>query len=144
MNEITVSHTHLSDEHMVLLFRKLKNELNCSSTSKIITLVRQTLSKVKNFSTPEIANKIPPIMLMMMANVDNQEKKIRHLDELADSLYKEDKQTGKGLFKSEIDALGVAIIILRRIQDLFTRAGIHAFPYVLSTELKQAVIEEAV
>lgn len=83
-------------------------------------------------------------MHMMLANVDNQEKKIRHLDELADLLYREDKQTGKGLFKSEIDALGIAIVILKRIQELFTRAGIHAFPYVLSTELKQAVIEEAV
>lgn len=140
----TIMNPGLCDEHIVLLFRKLKNELNCSSTSKIIALVRQTLSKVKNFSTPEIANKIPPLMHMMLANVDNQEKKIRHLDELADLLYREDKQTGKGLFKSEIDALGIAIVILKRIQELFTRAGIHAFPYVLSTELKQAVIEEAV
>ena len=141
MNSITIN--NLSDEHMVLFFRRLKNELNCSSTGKMIAQVRQTLSKVKNFSTPDIARKIPPLLHMVLAGGDQEKKKVNHLDELADSLYKEDKQSGVGLFTSEIHALGVALVILKRIEDLFTQAGIQVFPYVLSNEIKQAVIEEA-
>lgn len=143
MNSVTMH--NLSDEHIVLFFRKLKSELNCSSTLKIIEQVRLTLSRVRNFSSPDIASKIPPLLHLMLANTRSKstEHKVDHLDELADSLYKEDKQAGKKLFKSEIDALGIAIIILKRTQELFTRAGMQIFPYILSTELKQAVIEEA-
>jgi hypothetical protein len=69
--------------------------------------------------------------------------KINHLDELADSSYLEDQQSGKKLFKSDIDALGSVIIILNRLQGLFKLAGMQALSDVLSSEVKQAAIEEA-
>jgi hypothetical protein len=142
----SIASNTLSDEHVVLFFRKLKSELNCTSTLRIIEQVRLTLSRIKNFSSPDIARKIPPLFHLMLANAKSasNENKVNHLDELAESLYKEDKQAGKKLFKSEIDALGIAIVILKHTQELFTRSGIQPLPYVLSTELKQAVIEEAV
>lgn len=143
--------TSLSDEHIVVFFRKLTSELNCSSTRITISQVRKILSKIKgSYSTPEmneIISKTPPLLhLVMMGNCRYEEDKkpITHLDELVDTLYKEDlQQPGKKLFRSEIEALGTVLIVLKRLQGLFKHAGMKVFPYVLSTEIQQAVIEEA-
>jgi hypothetical protein len=60
-----------------------------------------------------------------------------------DILYKEDLLSDKKLFRSEIEALGTVLIVLKRLQSLFMHAGMKVFPYVLSTEIQNAVIEEA-
>lgn len=138
---------NLTDEQVVLFFRRLKTELNCSSTGKVITQVRQILSKVKDFSMDDAGSKIPPLLYLAVADVSSQprqqEKEINHLDELAETLYFEDKQAGKGWFKSEIDALGTCIVILKRIKDLFSRIGVQILPFILSDEVNHAVSEEA-
>jgi hypothetical protein len=141
----------LSDEHVVIFFRKLKNELNCSSTGKTIAQVRKILSKIKgSYLTSEfteIINKTPPLLhFLLMGNCRYEEdhKRVTHLDELVDALYTEDQQQpGNRLFRSEIEALGTVLIVLKRLQGLFKYAGMKVFPYVLSNELQQAVIEEA-
>jgi hypothetical protein len=142
----------LSDEHVVLFFRKLKTELNCSSTGKTIAQVRRILSKIKGIYTvrevTEIFNQTPPLLhFLLIGNCRYEEdnKRVTHLDELVDTLYTEDQQQvgKKRLFKSEIEALGTVLIVLKRLQSLFKEAGMKVFPYVLSNELQQAVIEEA-
>ena len=141
----------LSDQHIVVFFKKLTSELNCSSTRKTIAQVRSILSKIKgSYSTREmneIISKTPPLLhLVLVGNSRYQEDKktIKHLDELVDTLYMEDlQQSGKKLFRSEIEALGTVLIILKRLQSLFKHAGMKVFPYVLSNEIQQAVIEEA-
>jgi hypothetical protein len=57
-------------------------------------------------------------------------------------LYREDQKTGKGLFKSEVDALGSVTLVLRKIEILFKNVGLLAFNYTLAHELQQAVQEE--
>lgn len=148
MNSIAAS--KLSDEHVVLFFRKLKSELNCTSTGKLIVHVRQVMSRIKGFydvsQLNEIISKTPPLLHFVLVGncrYTEDKKTINHLDELVDALYREDQQTGKGLFKSEVETLRIVIVVLRRLRDLFARVGIQAFPYVLSNELHQAVIEEA-
>jgi|SRR5688572_17236465 len=141
----------LSDEHIALFFKKLTSELNCSSTRKTIAQVRKILSKIKgSYSTlemNEIISKTPPLLhLVFVGNCRYEEDKkpIKHLDELVDTLYTEDlQQPGKKLFSTEIEALGTVLIVLKRLQSLFKHAGMKIFPYVLSTEIQQAVIEEA-
>jgi hypothetical protein len=147
MNSITA--TKFSDEHVVLFFRKLKNELNCS-TRKTIVLVRKILSKILgSYTTPEfteIINKTPPLLhLVLLGNCRYDDKKpVTHLDELVDTLYAEDQQqASKRLFRSEIEALETILIVLKRLHILFKYTGMRVFPYVLSNELQQAVIEEA-
>jgi hypothetical protein len=148
MNSLTTS---LSDEHIIVFFKKLTSELNCSSTRKTIAQVRTILSKIKgSFSAvemSEIFSKTPPLLhfvLLGNSRYEENKKPIKHLDELVDVLYKEDlQQSGKRLFRSEIEALGTVLIVLKRLQSLFAHAGMKVFPYVLSTEIQNAVIEEA-
>jgi len=135
----------LSDEQVVLYFRKLKSELNCSSTPRLITLVRQVLLKVKDLN-PGIISKIPPLLHMVLAggsSTNLADKRSQHLDRLAEMLYSEDRQMGVRFFKSELDALHVVLVILRRLQDMFEGVRMEIFPHVLSTEVKQAAMEEA-
>jgi hypothetical protein len=140
----------LSDEQVILFFRKLKNELNCDSMRKTIARVRTILSRIKgSYSTREITeliDKTPPLLHFVLignSRYEADKKPIVHLDELVDSLYREDEQqVGNRLFRSEIEALGTVLIVLKRFQSLFTYTGINVFPYVLSSELQQAAIEE--
>jgi len=149
MNSIKA--TKLSNKHVVSFFRKLKNELNCSSTRKTIDHVHKILTKVKGSYTTneitEIINKTPPLLnFVLLSNCCSagDKKPVTHLDELVDTLYTEDQQLpGKRLFRSEIEALGTVLIVLKRLQSLGLNAGVEVFPYVLSLELQQAVIEEA-
>jgi hypothetical protein len=105
--------------------------------------VRQVISKIQgNYNVP----KIPALLhLVLIGNFQYKslQPQITHLDELVDALYMEDRQSGQAIFKSEIEVLDSVIKILKGLQDLFTRAGVDVFPYVLSSELYQAVIEEA-
>ncbi|HEU5291213.1 MAG TPA: hypothetical protein VFU05_11250 [Cyclobacteriaceae bacterium] len=144
----SVKSPKLSDEQVIMFFRKLKNELNCASMRKTIAQVRTILSKIKgSYSTREITeliNKTPPLLhfvLMGNSRYDDDKKPIHHLDELVDTLYYEDEQNiGNRLFHSEIETLGTVIIILKRIQNLFTYAGMKIFPTTLSNELQRAVL----
>ena len=141
----------LSDEHVVMFFRKLKNELNCASMRQTIAQVRTILSKIKGSygkrELTELIDKTPPLLHMVLmgnSRYEEDKKPIVHLDELVDTLYSEDEQqVGKRLFRSEIEVLGTVLIVLKRFQSLFTYAGMKIFPYVLSNELQQAVTEEA-
>ena len=142
----------LSDEHVIMFFRKLKIELNCTSMRKTISQVRAILSKIKgSYSAREITeliDKTPPLLHFVLignSRYEQDHKPIVHLDELVDTLYNEDeRQPRNRLFRSEIEALGTVLIVLKRFQSLFTYAGMKIFPYVLSNELQQAVTEEAV
>jgi len=135
----------VSNEHIVYFLHSLKNELHCSSTRKAITHVRLILSRLKNFLTPELVVKMPPLfhLILPMHTVSRlRQPNISHLDELADSLHAGSK-IRKHLYRSEVEALATAIVVLKHMQKLFNRAGIEVFPYALTQELHQAVIEEA-
>ena len=140
----------LSDENVALFFRKLKSELNCSTMGKTIAQVRTILSKIKgNYTVQELTeliNKTPPLLHFILignSRYENGKKPIVHLDELVDVLYQEDEQRiGNRLFRSEIEALGTVLIVLKRFQCLFKYTGMKIFPYILSNEIQQAVIEE--
>jgi len=135
----------VSNEHIVHLLRSLKNELHCSSTRKVITHVRLILSQLKNFMTPDLVVKMPPLFhLVLPAHSVSRatQQQISHLDELADSLHAGSK-IRKHLYRSEVEALTITIVVLKHMQKLFKRTGIEVLPYVLTQELHQAVIEEA-
>lgn len=147
----TTKNHALSDEHVIMFFRKLKNELNCTSMRKTVAQVRSILTKIKGsyskHELTELIDKTPPLLhLVLMGNsrYEEDKKPIVHLDELVDTLYNEDEQqVGNRLFRSEIEVLGTVLIVLKRFQSLFSYAGMKIFPYVLSNELQQAVTEEA-
>jgi len=141
--------SEISDEHAIQFFRELKAKLNFSSTRKTVALVRIVLAKLRASYTiqqmKEILSKTPSVfhlLLISQCRYEEDKKEIGHLDEIVESLYQDDKTTGKGLFKSELDALGSVTLVLRKIEKLFKSVGLLAFNYTLTHELQQAAQEE--
>lgn len=136
----------LSDEQGVLFFRNLERKLNGTPTQKMISLVSFTLRKVRGvFSSQqlsEIIAKAPSFIKWIGVEDSIGEKRITHLDELVELMIAEDQKLGTGLFKSEIETLRIAILILKQIQVLFERVGISILPYTLERELQGAMIGE--
>lgn len=137
----------ISDKDVVQFFQGLKNELRFESTRKIISLVQTILSKLRGSYTAqqiaEIIIKTPPMFHLVFLGQSHaeDEKKVIHLDELVDNLI-QDEGANNELFKSEIETLGIVIVVLQRVQRLFRYADINALNYTLSHELQQAVQEE--
>lgn len=141
----------ITHDQAVLFLDDLKKQLNFTSTQKTVSLLRTVLRKLTGSYTVqqirEIVAKTPSILHLLIVHHGRPEdtpKEIGHLDELVDTLYEEDQTTGKGLFKTEIEALGIVTVVLRKIEQLFKQAGLYAFNYTLTHELQQAVQEEAV
>lgn len=138
----------ISDEEAVRFFHLIKKDLNCTSTRKIVSLVRIVLSKIRSSYTPQqltaIVSKTPTwFHLLMVGNWSSQNnKEIHHLDELVEEILLEDNFKESGLFKSEIDVLNSVISVLNRIQNLFKRAGLKALNTTLSSEVSYAVSED--
>src|SRR6188768_985402 len=146
----TMASPQITHDQAVLFLDDLKRQLNFPSTQKTVSLLRTILSKLKGSYTVQqirdIVARTPSILHLLLVSHERPEdepKEIGHLDELVDTLYEEDQTTGNGLFKTEIEALGLVTVVLRKIEKLFKQAGINAFNYALTHELQQAAQEEA-
>jgi len=138
--------SEISDIQAMQFFQGLKKELQCSSTQKIISLVRVVLSKLSRSFTSqqlsEIIAKTPPLFHLLFVGYwqsKDEGKELRHLDEIVVELMEEDEQAGKEFFKSEVETLVIVIIVMSKLDKLLKMVGIKPFNYTLSTELQQAV-----
>jgi uncharacterized protein (DUF2267 family) len=140
----------VQEEQAVKFFREIKNDLGANSTEKIVKLVRTVLSQLRKSLSHEQASlfikEMPSIFqLLFVTNWRYEEKAntIKHLDELVESLYHEDKQSSGALFSSEVDALNSVIVVLRKLDKFFDIVGLNVLHYPLTQELKQAAVEGA-
>lgn len=136
------------EEKSIQFFREIKHDLGSSSMVKIVKVVRMVLSQIRKSLSHEQATifitSLPSLFqLLFIANWkynDSNEAagSIRHLDELIDTLYEQDRKSGTCLFHSEIDALNSVILILTKLDKFFGAMGLKIFQHSLTQELKQA------
>ncbi|MBL0745119.1 DUF2267 domain-containing protein [Chryseolinea lacunae] len=138
------------EEQAVKFFREIKNDLGAHSTQKIVKLVRAVLSQLrKSFSHDQASafiKKMPSLFqLLFVTNwrYEEEQNSIKHLDELVDEIYQQDKKSSGTLFSSEVDALNAVIVVLRKLDKFFGIIGLNVLHYPLTQELKQAAIEDA-
>ena len=142
--ERAIDHS-ISDEAAAQFFVKLKKELNCKSTRKIVTLVRVIMSKIRiNYTAQQltaIVSKTPSwFHLLMLGNWQAGDgKEIHHLDELVDEITRSAQLRDSGFARSEIEGLSCVIVVLSSIHQLFMSAGINPLNYTLSNELAYAL-----
>lgn len=135
----------ITDEAAAQFFYKLKKELNCKSTRKIVTLVRVIMSKIRtSYTTQQLASivsKTPSwFHLLMLGNWQSADaKEIHHIDELVDEIINSIHLRDSVFVKSEIDGLSCVIAVLNSIYQLFKPAGINPLNYTLSNELNYAI-----
>jgi len=64
---------------------------------------------------------------------------IRHLDELVELDYQEDKTQQDRLFSTEVEALRSTLTVVKYLKLAFDKIGISVFPYSVLLEYQQAV-----
>ena len=146
----TATHYSIQQEQSHRFFREIKKELGFTSTRKIVKLVRAVLSHVRGGLSHEqsslVIRTLPDIFqLLFITNwkYDTVKSPLKHLDELVEDIYREDKRSNDSLFTSEVDTLNKVILILGKLDKFFGILGLNLFRYPLTQELKQAVNEEA-
>lgn len=137
------------EEQAVRFFKEVKNELGIDSTQKIVTVVRCVLSQLRKSLTHEQASmlirKLPDTFQLLLVSgwrYDEKEGSIRHLDELADQVYKQTLVQEKRLFSSEIDALNTVLRVIKKLDKFFGLLGLNLIRYTMVEEIKQAAAME--
>ncbi len=137
------------EEQAVRFFKEVKNELGIDSTQKIVTVVRCVLSQLRKSLTHEQASmlirKLPDTFQLLLVSgwrYDEKEGSIRHLDELADQVYKQTLVQEKRLFSSEIDALNTVLRVINKLDKFFGLLGLNLIRYTMVEEIKQAAAME--
>jgi uncharacterized protein (DUF2267 family) len=139
----------LQEKQSLRFLREIKHELGYTSTQKIVKLVRAVLYHVRSSLSHEQASLVirtlPGIFQLLFITNWRYEKtasSIKHLDELVDHIYLEDRRSNESLFTSEIDTLNKVIVVLGKLDKFFGILGLNLFRYPLTQELKQVTSEE--
>lgn len=137
------------EEQAVRFFKEVKNELGIDSTQKIVTVVRCVLSQLRKSLTHDQASqlirKLPDAFQLLLISgwrYDEKEGSIKHLDELADQVYKQTLAREKRLFSSEIDALNTVLRVIKKLDKFFGLLGLNLLRYTMTEEIKQAAAME--
>ena len=132
-------------------FTEINRHLGMRSRYKLVKLVRAVLSNVRRSLSEDqaalVVSRLPRLFRRLFTGNQNSGEKqlsIKHLDELVDSIYTEDRRSRQALFTSEIDTLNAVILVLNKLDRFFGILELSVFRYPLTQELKQAAIEEAV
>lgn len=137
------------EEQEVRFFKEVKSDLGIDSTQKIVTVVRCVLAQLRKSLTHDQASllirKLPDTFQLLLVNgwrYDEKEVSIKHLDELADQVYKQTLVQQKRLFSSEIDALNTVLRVLKKMDKFFGLLGLNLLRYTIAEEIKQAAAME--
>jgi uncharacterized protein (DUF2267 family) len=136
------------EEQAVRFFKEVKNELGIDSTQKIVTVVRCVLSQLRKSLTHEQASlfirQMPDIFQLLLVSgwkYEEKESSVKHLDELADNVYRQTLNE-KRLFSTEIEALNTVLLVLKKLDKFFGLFGFNVLRYTITEEIKQAAAME--
>ncbi|HMG92866.1 MAG TPA: DUF2267 domain-containing protein [Chryseolinea sp.] len=149
---MTTAISSFHEEQSIKFFKEISRHLGMRSRHKLVKLVRAVLSNVRRSLSEDqaalVVSRLPRLFRrLFIGNQKSGEKQlsIKHLDELVDTIYMEDRSSQHhAVFTSEIDTLNAVILVLNKLDRFFGILELRVFRYPLTQELKQAAIEEAV
>jgi uncharacterized protein (DUF2267 family) len=140
---------NLDQEEMHFL-HLIKKELSLETSQDAVRLVasvlqslRQTLSLEENTA---ILNRLPDFLrLAYAANWEQNEDRVRvqHLDELVSLVMDRDEKSKKGLFRTEVQALTVVILTLKKLSKIIDLENFEGLSPSLKQELRDVPTEAA-
>ena len=144
--------SQFQEEQSLKFFNEINRHLGMRSRDKLVMLVRAVLFNVRRSLSEDqaaLVGKRLPRFFRKLFKGDKQRFQaplsFKHLDELVDNIYREDKRSHHHpLFTSEIDTLNAVILVLNKLDRFFGILQLNVFRYPLTQELRQAAIEEAV
>ena len=148
---MTTSMSSFQEEQSLKFFNEINRHLGMRSRHKLVLLVRAVLSNVRRSLSEDqaalVVKRLPRLFRKLFRGnkqSPREQLSIKHLDELVDTIYTEDRRSHQALFTSEIDTLNAVILVLNKLDRFFGILELNVFRYPLTQELKQAAIEEAV
>lgn len=149
---MTIESSSFQEEQSTKFFNEINRHLGMRSRHKLVLLVRAVLFNVRRSLSEDqaalVVKRLPRFFRKLFrGNKQSHEAElsIQHLDELVDTIYREDRRSNRhALFTSEIDTLNAVILVLNKLDRFFGILQLNVFRYPLTQELRQAAMEEAV
>ena len=141
---------HKLDQEEMYFLQQIRKELSLETTQDAVRLVaavlqslRQTLSLEEN---NYLVNKLPDFLrLAYAANWEQNEPQVRvqHLDEFVSLVMDRDEKARKGLFRTEVRALTVVILTLKKLDKIVDLESFHGLSPLLKQELRDVSTQAA-
>jgi uncharacterized protein (DUF2267 family) len=130
------------------ILNKIKKELSLKSTGDVVPLLASVLHSLRQTLTLEhstlFLNRLPEFLkIIFVSNWKQDERHVRidHLDEFINLVMDRDRQTGKFLFKSEVQTLFIVILVLRMLYNLIDIKNFDGLSHMFRRELREAAME---
>ncbi len=137
------------NEEMRFLYQ-IRKELSLESIQDSVILVAAVLQSLRQTLTMEenntLLNQLPDFLqLAYAANWQQHEPRVKvdHLDEFVSLVMDRDEQSGKGLFRTEVQALTVVILTLKKLNKLVDLENFDGISPLLKQELREVSSEAA-
>lgn len=148
--EATNSDPHYLDQEEMYFLHQIRKELSLDSSQDAVKLVaavlqslRQTLSLEEN---KYLLNRLPDFLkLAFAANWEQHEPRIQveHLDEFVSLVMDRDEKARKGLFRTEVQALSVVILTLKKLNKIVDLENFDGLSPLLKQELREVSSDAA-
>jgi len=141
--------TTLDKEEQDVL-NQIRKELSLQSTIDVVPFMASVLQALRQTLTlehaTELLNKLPDFMKVVFATNWKQDEPrvpIMHLDEFVCLVMERDAREGKHLLKSEVQALSIVILVLKKMYKLADIEHFAGLSPVFRQELHDASTEVA-
>jgi uncharacterized protein (DUF2267 family) len=140
--------TQLDDQDEMVFLCHLKKDLLLENEKDVVPMLASVLQALRQTFTLENANaflnKLPDFLKLVFAcNWPQNEDRIavEHLDEFVNLIMERDQRDGKFIFKSELQTLSVAIIMLKKLSKVIDMDKFEGFSPTFKHELHEASTE---
>ena len=138
------------DQEEMIFFRQIKKELSLENQQEVVQLVASVLQALRQTLALERAsallNELPDFLKLTFAANWKQDEvpvKIDHLDEFVNLVMARDRKSKKNLFRSEVHALSVIVLTLKKLYKLVDLDKFEGLSQALKQELREIPAEAA-
>ena len=138
------------DDAEMNFFRQIKKELSIENPQDVIQLVASVLQSLRQTLSLDRAsallNELPDFLKLTFATNWKQDEvpvKIDHLDEFVNLVMARDRKSKKNLFRSEVYALSVIILTLKKLYNLVDLDKFEGLSQAIKQELREVPAEAA-
>lgn len=132
------------------LLNEIKKELALKTYQETVGIVGCVLNSFRKCLSlqhaSQLLNLLPDFLkLVFVTNWKNNERqvKIDYLDELVNLALEQDKASGKKLFKSELHALSIIVITLKKLDKLVDLQHFEGISQSFRRQLREIPVEVA-
>lgn len=148
MNTMPVPYETALEKEEQDVLNQIRKELSLERPTDVVPFMASVLQALRQTLTLEHAtqllNKLPDFMKVVFASnwkKDEEHVPVGHLDEFVCLVMERDQKEKKHLFKSEVQALSIVILVLKKMYKLADIENFNGLSPMFRQELNDASIE---